>query len=142
MQCQFPGRTCLPMHFHQSDDSQGVAAYETVLLQNNSDSTSLAETVLVSYSSKHVSGFSDRAATLEESAVTGKGEIFHQDPKSLNLTAWLLSTDISLQRDFQRRLESYWHYHGEKAQERITLHNLSSSACGVLNGRWIPFLPL
>ena len=71
-----------------------------------------------------------------------KGKVFHPDPKSLNLTAWLLSTDISLQRDFQRRLESYWHYHGERAQERITLQNLSSSACGVLNRRWIPFLPL
>ena len=52
-----------------------------------------------------------------------KGKTFHPDPKSLNLTAWLLSTDISLQ---ERRLESYWHYHGERAQERITLQNLSS----------------
>ena len=69
---------CIPTN---SDDSQGVAAYETVPLQNNSDSTSLAETVLVSYSSKHVSGFSDKAATLGESAVTGKGESISPRPK-------------------------------------------------------------
>ena len=62
---------CIPTN---SDDFQGVVAYETVPLQNNSDSTSLAETVLVSYSSKHVSEFSNRAVTLGESAVTGKGE--------------------------------------------------------------------
>ena len=64
-----------------SDDSQGVAAYETIPLQNNSDSTSLAKTVLVSHSSKHVSGFSDRAATLGESAVTGKGENISPRPE-------------------------------------------------------------
>ena len=69
---------CIPTN---SDDSQGVAAYETVPLQNNSDSTSLAETVLVSYSSKHVSGFSDKAATLGESAVTGKGENISPRPE-------------------------------------------------------------
>ena len=69
---------CIPTN---SDDSQGVAAYEMVPLQNNSDSTSLAETVLVSYSSKHVSGFSDKAATLGESAVTGKGENISPRPE-------------------------------------------------------------
>ena len=41
-----------------------------------------------------------------------KGQILHPDPQSLKLTAWLLSTDTSLQRDFQKKtrklLASSW----------------------------------
>ena len=69
---------CIPTN---SDDSHGVAADETVPLQNNSESTSLAVTVLVPYTSKHVSGFSNKAATLVESAVTGKGENISPRPE-------------------------------------------------------------
>ena len=69
----------------------------------------------------------------------GKGQILHPDPLSLNLTAWLLSTDISLQRDFQKELENYWHLHGERAQKRIIIQNVNISSAGVLNGILIPF---
>ena len=41
-----------------------------------------------------------------------KGQILHPDPQSLKLTAWLLLTDTSLQRDFQKKtrklLASSW----------------------------------
>ena len=58
------------------NDFQGVAAYETVLLQDNSDSTTLAETVLVSYNAENVDRLSSETASLEESIVPGEGSDF------------------------------------------------------------------
>ena len=93
---------CIPTN---SDDSKGVAAYETVPLQNNSDSTSLAKTFLVSYSSKHVSGFSNKAATLGESAISGKGESI-----SLRLEISEFDGMAVVDRHFSAKgLESYLH---------------------------------
>ena len=64
---------CIPTN---TDDSQGVAAYETVSLQDNFDSSTLAETVLVSYTAENVDSFPSEAATLEESVIPGEGSDF------------------------------------------------------------------
>ena len=69
---------CIPTN---SDDSQGVAAYETVPLQIILIAPHWPRLFLVSYASKHVRGFSDKAATLGESAVTGKGESISPRPE-------------------------------------------------------------
>lgn len=69
----------------------------------------------------------------------GKGQVLHPDPLSLNLMAWLLSTDSLLQKGFQKDLENCCHLHGEVAQKRTITKSLDSSTVGVLNGIWIPF---
>ena len=60
---------CIPTN---TDDTQCVAAYETVSMQDNSHSTTLAETVLVSSASENVNSFSSEADTLEESVVSSE----------------------------------------------------------------------
>lgn len=61
---------CIPTN---TDDSQGVAAYETVSMQDNSHSSTLAETVLVSDNVENVDRLSNEIATLEESVVSREG---------------------------------------------------------------------
>ena len=60
---------CIPPN---TDDSQGVAAYETVSMQDNSHSSTLAETVLVSDNVEHVDRLSSETTTLGESVVSGE----------------------------------------------------------------------
>ena len=43
---------------------------------------------------------------LDDLLSQGRGKIVHPNPRSLNLTAWLLSTKSSAQRAFQRTLEN------------------------------------
>ena len=61
---------CIPTN---TDDSQGVAAYETVSMQDNFHSSTLAETVLVSDNVENVDRLSNEIATLEESVVSREG---------------------------------------------------------------------
>jgi hypothetical protein len=68
-----------------------------------------------------------------------KGRIFHQNPQSLKLTAWLLSTKSSDQRDFLKEQEIYLSPHGEKVQEEIIIANLENSVIGVVDNRLIRF---
>ncbi|KAL5004784.1 hypothetical protein ScPMuIL_018240 [Solemya velum] len=44
----------------------------------------------------------------------GRGRICHPNPETLDLTAWLLSTNVLQQRDFQKTLENCSQHHGVK----------------------------
>ena len=71
-----------------------------------------------------------------------KGKILHQNPQSLKLTAWLLSTDSSKQRDFLKTLEIYCLPRGGQVHKKITSANFDSSVAGVKNRKLIPMLQL
>ena len=71
-----------------------------------------------------------------------KSKINHPNPEVFNLTAWLLSTEISKRRAFLRRLENCSQPLGEKAHRRTTLTSSRSSVAGVVQGKLIPILPL
>lgn len=58
-------------------------------------------------------------------------------PQQLQLTAWLLSTEIFLQRAFQKRLENYYPSPGDKAHGKIINVNSDSSIAGVIHNKLI-----
>ena len=71
-----------------------------------------------------------------------KGKILHQNPQSLKLTAWLLSTDSSKQREFLKTLENYCLPRGGQVHKKIKSANFDSSVAGVKNRKLIPMLQL
>ena len=64
-----------------------------------------------------------------------KSKINHPNPEVFNLTAWLLSTEISKRRAFLRRLENCSQPLGEMAHRRTTLASSRSSVAGVVQGK-------
>ena len=67
-----------------------------------------------------------------------KGRVSHPEPEALQLTAWLLSTEVSQQRVFQKSLEIYLPNPGERVHKGTTSQNLDNSVAGVINRRLIP----
>lgn len=68
-----------------------------------------------------------------------KTQIYHPNPQVFNLTAWLLSTNTSEQRDFQKGLENYSNQVGGQAPRRITVQSIENSAAGVVRGKLLLF---
>jgi hypothetical protein len=66
-----------------------------------------------------------------------KTKIYHPNPQMLNLTAWLLSTEVSTQRDFLSQLEICSLHLGEKVHKEIILRNSKSAIGGVVENRLI-----
>ncbi|CAC5395599.1 unnamed protein product [Mytilus coruscus] len=66
-----------------------------------------------------------------------KMKIFHPNPEILNLTAWLLSTDVLKQRDFLNQQEHCSQLHGEMVQKRTIPQNLKSLIAGVVRDKLI-----
>ena len=122
---------CIPTN---TDDSQGVATYETVLLQDNFDSSTLAEAVLVSYSAENVDRFPSEAATLEESVIPGEGSDFApRSPVSKSDSMAAVDSHFSTKGFSERTrklLASAW----RKGTKKTIIQSLNSLAAGVLNG--------
>lgn len=66
-----------------------------------------------------------------------RGKIFHPDPETLNLTAWLVSTESGQQRAFQNKLENCSLPLGGKEHKKITNASLDNSVIGVVNKKLI-----
>ena len=64
-------------------------------------------------------------------------QIFHPNPEVFCLTAWLLSTDVLLQRNFLKRLENYCQPVGEQEPKRTMHINSNDSIAGVQQGKLI-----
>jgi mRNA-degrading endonuclease HigB of HigAB toxin-antitoxin module len=71
-----------------------------------------------------------------------RGRVSHPHPESLNLTAWLLSTDVGLQKAFLKTQESYCQSRGVQALEKITKASSKNLIAGVVKGKLIRILPL
>jgi hypothetical protein len=65
-----------------------------------------------------------------------KTKIYHPNPQVFNLTAWLLSTEVSKQKAFLNKLDHYSQHHGEKGLKRITVVN-SKNTVAVVQGKLI-----
>ena len=71
-----------------------------------------------------------------------KTMIYHPTPQIFNLTAWLLSTETSKVKAFQKKLENCSQPLGEQEHNRTMLANSKSLIAGVVNGKKILILPL
>lgn len=67
-----------------------------------------------------------------------KTNIQHPNPEIFNLTAWLLSTEISEKKVFQKKLANYYKHRGEQVPRETIPVSLGNSVAGVLNGISIP----
>ena len=130
---------CIPSN---TDDPQGVAAYETVSLQDNSHSTILAEAVLVSATSGNGNSFSTNAATLEESVDASERTDF--TPRStVSETDGMAAVDRHFsEKGFSERTRKLLASSWRKGTRKDITQSLNSSVAGVLNGTSIPFMPL
>lgn len=64
--------------------------------------------------------------------------IHHPNPELFNLTAWLLSTEISKQKAFQKELEPYSQHPGDQELKKTILASSKSMIAGVVKGKKIP----
>jgi ribonuclease HI len=64
-------------------------------------------------------------------------QIFHPNPEVFKLTAWLLSTESSEQKAFQRKLENCSQPVGDLEHRKIMLPNLKDSVAGVVRNKLI-----
>ena len=71
-----------------------------------------------------------------------KTNIYHPNPQVFQLTAWLLSTNLSKIKGFQETLETCCLPLGDQVHKKITPPNLADSVAGVLNGKLIHLKPL
>lgn len=71
-----------------------------------------------------------------------KTMIYHPAPEIFNLTAWLLSTETSKIKAFQKKLENCSQLLGEQEHNKTMLANSKNSIAGVVNNKKIPILPL
>lgn len=130
---------CIPTN---TNDFQGVAAYETVSVQDNFDCTELAETVLVSTASENVDSISGDADTQAESIVPGKGSDF-TSRSPVSKTDGMAAVDRHFfTKGFSERTRKLLASSWRKGTKKTTIQNLNSSTAGVLNGMLIPFLHL
>lgn len=69
--------------------------------------------------------------------------IIHPNPVVFNLTAWLLSTNTLKGKVCLGKLENYSKPLGEKVHKtKISLANFENSIAGVVEGKFIPIIPL
>ena len=85
-------------------------------------------------------GFPRSLPVREDLLSQPKSKIFHPNPEIFKLTALLLSTKISKQQDFLKKLENCSQNRGEKAHEKTTLLNSRDLIAGVRKGLKIPIL--
>jgi hypothetical protein len=71
-----------------------------------------------------------------------KTKNYHPNPQVFNLTAWLLSTEVSKQKAFLNKLDHYSQHHRAKGLKGITVVNSKNTVAGVLQGKLIPIQPL
>jgi len=122
--------------------SEDIAIYEAIPVSNDSDCTAVAKEALVyrdiAVTDSMPSKTSSNTQSFDSGSRKSKMKICHQNPEILNLTAWLLSTNVSKQRDFRNQLENCSQLHGEMVQKEIILRNSKSTIVGVVDNKWIP----
>ena len=83
-----------------------------------------------------------RLPALEDLLHQPMTNIYHPNPSIFNLTAWMLSTNLSKRKDFLRKLENYSQPHGELGPKKIIQSNFENSVAGVVEGKLIPIISL
>ena len=71
-----------------------------------------------------------------------KGRVCHPDPNSLKLTAWKISRDITLRKNFLRKLKDTSSVQGDSQREKCMMQDLESTKVGVLQGKSVHTRPL
>ncbi|CAC5406580.1 unnamed protein product [Mytilus coruscus] len=123
-------------------DTQDIAIYEAVPVSDSPDSSFVAQETLV----PGITSTIDRLPS--QSADTIRPSLSTEVPKSFirtgvfSLTAWLLSTDLSKQRAFLKKLEIYSQLHGGKELRKTIVQNSRSTVAGVVQGKLIPIMQL
>ncbi|CAC5406786.1 unnamed protein product [Mytilus coruscus] len=122
-------------------DTQDIALYEAVPVSDSPDSSFVAQETLVPGITSTIDRLPSQSPDTIRPSLSTEVPSLSSGPGVFSLTAWL-STDLSKQRAFLKKLEIYSQLHGGKERRKTIVQNSRSTVAGVVQGKLIPIMQL